>query len=141
MVLTELQLVLDRWKEYCAELYETGENVHPQIPWEQTEEEPDILPGEVEKAIKALKSGKSPGRDGIPAELIKNLGPKGIEIIAALCNSIWKTGRWPRDWTESVFVPLHKKGSTTACGNYRTISLISHASKVLLHIVNQRLNT
>ena len=63
------------------------------------------------RAIAALKCEKTPGKDGIPAELIKQLGPRGTRMITDICNNIWATGRWPEDWTESVFIPLHKKGS------------------------------
>lgn len=56
-----------------------------------------------------------------------------------LCTAIWNTGTWPTDWRESIFIPLHKKGSPTNCNNYRTVALISHASKVLLHIIHERL--
>ncbi|PZC71182.1 hypothetical protein B5X24_HaOG213934 [Helicoverpa armigera] len=72
--------------------------------------------------------------------LLKNLGQKGTKAITDICNTIWKTGKWPKDWTESVFIPLHKKGSSKDCGNYRTLALISHASKILLHVINRRLN-
>lgn len=90
--------------------------------------------------MKTLKPGKSPGKDGVPAELIKNCGDEGIAMLTNICNAIWNTGQWPEEWTESVFIPLHKKVSTTECSNYRTIALISHASKVLLNIINHRLH-
>lgn len=86
-----------------------------------------------------MKKDKSLGKDGIPAELIKNLGTKDIEAIINICNSIWRTKQWLEDWIESVFIPLHKKGSTKKCSDYRIIALISHASKILLHIINKQL--
>lgn len=137
-LLTDVADVLDRWKTYCAELYNTSDSTNAVITW--STEEPDILPSEIEHAIKALKCKKTPGKDGITAELLKNLGQKGTKAITDICNTIWKTGKWPKDWTESVFIPLHKKGSSKDCGNYRTLALISHASKILLHVINRRLN-
>ena len=134
-----MQLVLERWRTYCAELYNSRERPVT-VTWNPSEQEPDILPAEIERAIAALKcEKKTPGKDGIPAELIKQLGPRGTHMITDICYNIWATGRWPEDWTESVFIPLHKKGSTRNCENYRTIALISHASKILLHVLNQRL--
>ena len=128
-ILGEMHLVLERWRTYCAELYNSRERPVT-VTWNPSEQEPDILPAEIERAIAALKCEKTPGKDGIPAELIKQLGPRGTRMITDICNNIWVTGRWPEDWTESVFIPLHKKGSTRNCENYRTIALISHASKI-----------
>lgn len=137
-LLTDVADVIERWKTYCKELYHTSDSTDAVITW--SIEEPDIIPSEIEYAIKAFKRKKSPGKDGITAELLKNLGEKGVKVITDICNTIWKTGKWPKDWTESVFIPLHKKGSSKVCGNYRTLALISHASKILLHVINRRLN-
>ncbi|CAH2209487.1 jg24990 [Pararge aegeria aegeria] len=62
-------------------------------------------------------------------------------MFHVLCNKVWQTGIWPQDWAHTVFVPLHKKGSTKLCSNYRLIALIPHASKILLHILNERLKS
>jgi hypothetical protein len=136
-LLTDVDDVLERWKDYCMELYQCDDTEQ----WIEDNEnpEPDILRSEVEEAIRYLKTNKSPGIDNIPAELIKMLGEKAIKAIHDICNMVWKTGIWPRDWVHSTFVPLHKKGSTRKCENYRTVSLISHTSKILLRIINQRL--
>ena len=62
-----------------------------------------------------------------------------MEIMWLLCQKIWRTGEWPSDWKQSVFVPLPKKGDTMECSNHRTVSLVSHASKVLLKVINNRM--
>ena len=104
------------------------------------EDEPDILLSEVTNAIQHLKNNKSPGPDEIPAELIKYADESGAKVIQHLCNRIWKTKkRWPADWKNSTFLTLPKKGDVSKCKNNRTIALISHLSKILLHIINERL--
>ena len=89
--------------------------------------------------MKELKTSKAAGVDGIPAELIKCLDEKGVSIMWQMCKKIWKTGKWPTDCRRAVFVTLPKKGNLKECSNHRTISLISHASKVLLKIINGRM--
>ena len=99
-----------------------------------------ILKEEVESAIRALKDGKAAGVDNIPAELIKNGGESVIELPTKICNKTWQTGEWSTQWTQSLIITLPKKGNLQLCQNYRTISLISHASKVMLKIILNRLN-
>ncbi|KAL4149349.1 hypothetical protein QTP88_003311 [Uroleucon formosanum] len=101
--------------------------------------EPGILSEEIEQAVSKLKNNKAPGSDEITAEMLKLSGDKGVKILWKLCNKVWTTGVWPEDWVESIFILLHKKGSTEDCSNYRTISLISRASKVLLNVIHARL--
>ena len=84
-----------------------------------------ILESEVESAIRALKIGKSPGFDNIPAELLKSGGNILITIFTDICNKIWETEICPSDWTKSLIISIHKKGSQQKCENYRKISLIS----------------
>ena len=103
----------------------------------ETEPEPSL--DEVAWAIKNLKNGKSPGCDEIPAELIKAGGEESIHVYHALCQKIWKYGIWPKDWKRTIFIPIPKKGNLKLCTNYRTVALISHASKILLKIIMGRL--
>ncbi|GFR99677.1 endonuclease-reverse transcriptase [Elysia marginata] len=106
----------------------------------QQDMEPEPLTSEVEAAIKDLKAGKSPGLDNIPAEIIKNSGEMGIKALEHhLCCQIWKQQEWPEDWKLQEFVMLYKNGNSKECGNYRTIALISHASKILLIIILNRM--
>ena len=99
------------------------------------------LKREVEDAVKKLKEGKSPGLDNtcIPGELLKYAEESSIRALHQLCINIWNTCQWPSDWRKQEFVMLHKSGDTKDCGNYRTIALISHASKILLIIILNRL--
>ena len=83
--------------------------------------------------------GKSAGIDNIPTALIKAGGKIVIQIMLDICNKIWETGIWPTDWTKSMIISLHKKGSKQKCENYRTISLISHSNKIMLKIIMKRL--
>ena len=86
-----------------------------------------------------LNDGKSPGIDDIPAEMWKASGEEGVDLLWRLCTKIWKREEWPEDWCRAVFVPLPKKGNLKECSNYRTISLISHASKIMLRIIINRI--
>ena len=93
----------------------------------------------MEAAVKALKMGKSAGVDNIPAELVQAGGEAMIDILTTICNKIWNTGEWPTIWTQSLVITLPKKCNLQLCQNYRTISLISHPSKVMLKIILNRL--
>ena len=100
-----------------------------------------FLESEVESGIRALHIGKSPGFDNIPAELLKFGGNILITICTDIFNKIWETGIWPSDWTNSLIISIHKKGSPHKCENYKIISLISHSSKIMLNIILQDYNT
>ena len=141
-ILTEEEEIKARWKQYCENLYASKEENTSEdndLTSEHNVDDPDILMCEVEQAIKRLRNGKSPGIDNIQAGLLKESDTEGIKIIHRLCNKIWRSKEWPEDWKRAVFLPLPKKGDTRECANKRTISLISHASKVLLHIIAERI--
>ncbi|WP_368857485.1 reverse transcriptase domain-containing protein, partial [Thiolapillus sp.] len=93
----------------------------------------------MEAAVQSLKKGKSAGVDNIPAELVQAGGEDVITALTTICNKIWQTGEWPTPWTQSLVITLPKKGNLQQCQNYRTISLISHPSKVMLKIILNRL--
>ena len=99
----------------------------------------DILKAEIEEAIKMLKKGKSPGVDNIPGELIQAGGEYMSTALLNICNQIWRTVKWPENWTKSLVITLPKKGDLKMCNNYRTLSLISHPSKILLRVILNRL--
>ena len=82
---------------------------------------------------------KASGGDEIPVELFKILKDDAVKVLHSICQQIWKTQQWPQDWKRSVFLPIPKKGNAKECSNYRTIALISHASKVMLKILQARL--
>ena len=79
------------------------------------------------------------GGDGIPVELFQILKDDAVKVMHSICQQIWKTQQWPQDWKRSVFIPIPKKGSAKKCSNYHTIALISHTSKVMLKILQARL--
>ena len=86
-----------------------------------------------------MKKGKSVGVDNIPAELVQAGGETMIDVLTEICNRMWRTGEWPTPWTQSLIIILPKKGNLQLCQNYRTISLISHSSKVMLKVILNRL--
>ena len=101
--------------------------------------EPDILECEVNWALENITTNKASGRDGIPIELFQILKDDAVKVLHSICQQIWKTQQWPQDWKRSVFIPIPKKGNAKEYSNYRTIALISHASKVMLKILQARL--
>ena len=82
---------------------------------------------------------KASGGDGIPVELFQILKHDAVKVPHSRCQQIWKTQQWPHDWKRSVFVPIPKKGNAKECSNYHTVVLISHASKVMLKILQTKL--
>ena len=82
---------------------------------------------------------KASGGDGIPAELFQILKDDAVKVLHSICQKIWETQQWPQDWKRSVFIPISKRGNAKECSNYSTIALISHASKVMLKILQGRL--
>ena len=101
--------------------------------------EPDILECEVKWALGSITMNKASGGDGIPVELFQTLKDDAVKVLHSICQQIWKTQQWPQDSKRSVFIPIPKKGNTKECSNYCTIALISHASKVMLKILQARL--
>ena len=101
--------------------------------------EPDILEWEVKWALGSIIVNKARGGDGIPVELFQILKDDAVKVLHSICQQIWKTQQWPQDWKRSVFTPISKKTNAKECSNYRTIALISHASKVMLKILQARL--
>ena len=101
--------------------------------------EPDILECQVKWALESITTNKANGDDGIPGELFQILKDDAVKLLHSICQQIWKTQRWPQDWKRSVFIPIPEKGNAKQCPNYCTIALISHASKVMLKILQARL--
>ena len=101
--------------------------------------EPDILECEVKWALGSITTNKASGGDEIPVELFHILKDDAVKVLHSICQQIWKTQQWPQDWKRSVFIPIPKKGNAKECSNYRTIARISHTSKVMLKILQARL--
>ena len=101
--------------------------------------EPDILECEVKWALRSITMNKASGGDGIPVELFQILKDDAVKVMYSICQQIWKTQQWPQNWKRSVFIPIPKKGNAKECSNYYTIARISHTSKVMLKILQARL--
>ena len=101
--------------------------------------EPDILECEVKWALESITTNKATGCDGNPVELYKILEDYAVKVLHSICQEIWETQQWPQDWKRSVFIPVPKKGNPKECSNYCTNALISHAIKVMLKILQTRL--
>ena len=104
-----------------------------------THTQPDILEYEVKWALESITMNKASGGDGIPLELFRILEDDAVKVLHSICQQIWKTQQWPQDWKGSVFTAIPKKGNAKECSIYHTIALISHASKVMLKILQARL--
>ena len=101
--------------------------------------EPDILECKVKWALGSITMNKASGGDRIPAELFKILRDDAVKVLHSICQQIWKTQQWPQDGKRSIFIPILKKGKAKECSNYCTIALISHTSKIMLKILEVRL--
>ena len=134
MDLTEAEDIKKRWQEYTEEWYKKELHDPDNHDGVITHLEPDILQCEVKWALGSITTNKASGSDGIPVELVQIL-----KVLHSICQQIWKTQQWPQDWKRSVFIPIPKKGNAKECSNYHTIALSSHISKVMLKILQARL--
>ena len=139
MDLTEAVDIKKRWQEYTEELCK--KDLHDQVNHNGviTHLEPDILECEVKRALESITTNKVSGGDGIPVELFQILRDDAVKVLHSICQQIWKTQQWPQDWKKSVFILIPKKGNAKESSNYRTIALISRASKGMLKILQARL--
>ena len=126
------------WKEYTEELYKKDVNDPDNHDVLISNLEPDILKGNVKWALGRIITNKASTGDGIPVELFQILKDDAVEVLHSICQQIWKTQQWPQDWKMSIFIPIPKKGNVKECSNYRKIALTSHASKVMLIILQAR---
>ena len=132
-------LIKNRWQEYTEELYKKDLWNQDNYDGVIIDLEPEILECEVRWALQSLTTNKASGADGIPVELFQILNDDAVKVLHSICQQIWKPQQWPQDWKRSVFIPIPKKGNAKEWPNYRTIALISHASKVMLKILQARL--
>ena len=140
MDLTEAEDIKKRWKECTEELYKKDLHDSDNHDGVITDLEPDILECEVKWALDSITMNKASGGDGIPVELFQILKDDAVKVLHSICQQMWKTQQWLQDWKRSVFIPIPKKGNAKECSNYCTIALISHASKVMLKILQARLH-
>ena len=141
MDLTEAEDIKKRWQEYTEELYK--KDLHDPDNHEgvitPTHLELDILECEVRLALGSITTNKASEGDGIPVELFQILKDDAVTELHSICEPIWKTQWWLQDWKMSVFIPILKKGNIKECSNYYKTELISHASKIMLKILQARL--
>ena len=139
MNLTKAEDIKKRWQEYTEELYKKDlhdpDNHHGVI----THLEPDIRDCEVKWALGSITINKASGGGGIPVELFQLLKVDAMKTLHSICQQICKTQQWPQDSKRSVFIPIPKKCNSKEFSNYHTIALISHTSKVMLKILQARL--
>ena len=127
MDLTEAEDIKKKWQEYTEELYKKDLHDPDDHDGMITHLEPDILECEVKRALGSITTNKASGGYGIPVELFQILKDDAVKVL------------WPQDWKRSVFIPIPKKGNANECSSYCTLALISHASKVILKILQARL--
>ena len=136
--LTEAEDIKKRRQEYI-ELYTRDLHNPDNHDGVITHLEPDILECEFKWALGSITMNKASGGDEIPVELFQILKDDAVKVLHSICQQIWKTQQWAQDWKRSVFIPIPKKGNAKEFSNYHTIALISHASKVMLKILQARL--
>ena len=138
MDLTEAEDTKKRWQECTEELYK--KDLHDPDNHDDviTDLESDILECEVKWALESITTSKASGGDRIPVELFQILKDDAVKVLQSICQKFGNS-QWPQDWKRSVFIPILKKGNAKECSNCCTIALISHASKVMLKILQARL--
>ena len=129
--------ILNRWSEYIGELFDDNRLPKPNI--NKNIEGPSIMKDEVRQAIKSMKTNKATDPDGISVEMIQSLDELGVDVMTKLINKIYDTGEIPEELTKSIFIALPKKSGATECELHRTISLMSHVTKILLKILMMRM--
>ena len=139
MDLTEAEDIRKRGQEYTEELYKRDLHDPDNHDGGITHLEPDILECEVKWDLGNVTTSKASGGDGILVELFQILKDDAVKVLHSICQQIWKTQKWPQDWKRSVFIPIPKKDNAKGCSSYRTIAFISDTSKVMLKILQARL--
>ena len=138
MDLTEAEDIKKRGQEY-TELYKREIHYPDNHDGVMTHREPDILECEAKWALESITTKKASGGDELPGELFQILKDDAMKVLHSICQQTWKTQQWPQDWKRLVFIPIPKKGNAKECSNYHTIALISHTSKVMLKLLQARL--
>ena len=130
---------IKRKQEYTEEIYKKDLHDADNHDGVITHVEPDLLGCEVKWMLGRITTNKAGGDEGIPVELFQILKDDVVKVLHSICQQIWKTQQWPQDQKGSVFIPIPKKGNAKECSKYHTIALISHSSKVVLKILQARL--
>ena len=138
MDLTEAEDI-KRWQEYTEEVYRKDLHDPDNHDGMISHLELDTLEFKVKWALGSITKNKVSGGEEIPVELVQILKDDAAKVLHSICKQIWKTQQRPQDWKRSVFIPIPKNGNAKKCSNYHTIALISHASKVMLKVLQARL--
>ena len=139
MDLTEAEVIKKRGQEYIEELYKKDLNDPDNHDGVIIHLEPDILECKVKWALGSITMNKASGGDEIPVEQFQILKYNAVKVLDSICQQMWKSQQWPQDWIRSVFIPIPKKGNAKESSNYHTIPLISHSNRVMLKILQARL--
>ena len=139
MDLTEAEDSKKSWQEYTEELNKRALNNPDNHDDVITHLEPDILESEDKWALGSITMNKASGGDTILVELFQILKDDAVKVLLSLCQQIWETQQWPQVWKWSVFIPIPKKGNAKECSNYCAIALISRSNKIMLKILQVRL--
>jgi exonuclease III len=136
--------IVNRWGEYVRELYPSEGCLSEGIIEDERNVESErigfsILESEIEMSLKEMKCKKAVGVDGIPIEFLKSMKDEGKKALIDICREIYETSLWPEEFLETLLIPIEKKAGASKCEDFRTISLISHAAKILLRVVSRRL--
>ena len=137
MDLTEAEDIKKRWQEYTEDLYE--EDLNDPRDGVITHLEPHIFECKVRWALASITMNKASEGDRIPAELFQLLKDDAVKVLHPIFQQIWKTQQWPQHWKRTIFIPIPTNSNAKECSNYSTITLISCASKVMLKILQARL--
>ena len=138
MDITKAEGIKKRWQE-DTEVYKNNLHDPDNHDGVITHLEPDVLAREVKWALGSITVDKAKRGDEIPVELFQILKDDAVKVLHSICQQIWKTQQWPQDWKRTVFIPVPKKVNVKECSNYCTIAVISHTSKVMLKILQARL--
>ena len=137
--LTEGEDIKKRWQEYTEELYKKDLHDPDNQDGVITHLEPDILECEVKWALESITTNKASGGDRIPGKLFQILKDDAVKVLHSICQQIWKTQQWPQNWKRSGFIPVPKKGNAKECSNYHKTALIAQTIKVMLKMLQARL--
>ena len=139
MDLIEAEDTKKRWQEYTEEPYKKDLHDPDNHDGIITHVDREILECEVKWALESITTNKCSGDDAIPVELFQILKDDAVKVLHSICQQFWKTQQWPQDWKRSVFIPIPKKRNAKECSNDCTIAFISQASKVILKILQAKL--
>ena len=131
--------VLQRWSQYIDELFDDDRGEIPEITKEMNG--PVILKSEIQAAMKTMSKGKSPGDDGVMIEMLRAGGEIMADKITKVANKIYNTGNIPEEMAKSIFIAIPKKAGTVECSQHRTLSIMSHITKIILKVILARINT